>query len=170
MKVLHDWDRLWIDGGWARGRGISLLCYYLSRKFKFLSWIKYFRENAELLEAEKLAYMVTLIKLNKLSGVTTIFGIRDIIRTRHGKGIDELAIKYELDIRRHIHIGEPPDPDRERLWDPPLPQPRTIWHFDTRWIKGDNLVLGPGELPVWHVDFPYNLNHYIDYLYEECVK
>lgn len=170
MMVLHDWDRLWIGGGWARSRGLSLLCYYLSRKFRPLSRIKYFRENADRIEAEQLTYMETLIKLNKLSGINPIFGIRDLIRTRYGDEIDELAMRYDLDIRRHIHIGEYPDPDRERLWDPPLPQPRTNWHFDTRWIRGEKLVLEPGELPVWHVDMPYNLAHYIDYLYEECVE
>lgn len=168
MKVLHDWDRLWVDGGWARKRGLSLLFYYLSRKFPVLLKIKHFRENSEVIESEQMNYMETLVKLDKLSGVTPIFGIRDIIRIKYGNGIDELAIKYDLDVRRHIHRGEPPDPARERLWDPPLSQTRATWHFDTKWIRGDNLVLKPGELPVWHVDMPHNLAHYIDYLYKEC--
>ena len=169
MKVLHDWDRLWIDGGWAKKRGFSLLCYYLSRKFPVLSRIKYFRENGEAIESEQMTYMETLIKLDKLSGVTPIFGIRDIIRTRHGNEIDELAIKYDLDMRRHIHRGEAPDPARQRLWDPPLSQTRATWHFDTKWIRGERQDLAPGELPAWHVDAPHNLAHYINYLYEECL-
>lgn len=169
MKVLHDWDRLWIDGGWARKRGLSLLCYYLSRKFPVLLRIKYFRENGEVIESEQLAYMETLIKLNKLSGVTPIFGIRPIIKTRYGKEIDELAIRHDLDMRCHIHLGEPPDPDRERLWSPPLSQTKATWHFDTKWVRGERVALAPGELPLFHVDTPHYLAHYIDYLYMRSV-
>jgi len=166
MKVLHDWDRLWIDGGWALKRSISLFCYLLSKKIPILRKIKYFHENTEKIQAEQLAYMETLIKLNKLSGVSPIFGIRDVIREKYGKEIDELALKYKVDVRRHIHIGEIPDPNRTRLWEPPLNQSKESWHFDTKWANGEEVILKPNELPVFHVDRPYHLSHYISYLFE----
>ena len=166
MKVLHDWDRLQIDGGWALKRSISLFCYLLSRKLPLLNRLKYFHKNTEKIGYEQLNYMETLIKLDKISGVTPIFGIRDIIRGKHGEKIDELTLKYGVDVRRHIHIGEPPDPDRTRLWDPPLNQSKENWCFDTKWSQGEEPHLAPDELPVFHVDRPYHLPHYISYLFE----
>lgn len=170
MKVLHDWDRLWIDGGWALKRSISLFCYLLSKKFPILRKIKYFHENTERIQAEQLAYMETLIQLGKLSGVSPIFGIRDPIRKKYGKEIDELASKYGVDVRRHIHIGEPPDPDRIRLWEPSLTQTRESWSLDTKWVRGEEVILKPSELPIFHVDRPYYLTHYIDYLYKMMAR
>jgi len=166
MRVLHDWDQLIIDGGWARKRGISLFSYWLSRKFTFLSRIKYFMENARHIEAEQLAYMETLIKLDEVCGVTPIFGIREVIRERYGKELDVLAIKYNVDVRHHIHIGDNQDPERRRLWEPSLTQSRDTWHFDTKWARGERVALGPGELPIFHVDAPHYLAYYIDYLHE----
>jgi hypothetical protein len=166
MKVLHDWDRLWIDGGWALKRSISLFCYLLSRKLPILRRIKYFHENTERIQAEQLAYMETLIKLNKLSGVSSIFGIRDAIREKYGEEIDKLALQYGVDVRRHIHIGEFPDPDRIRLYEPPLNQSKDSWHFDTKWARGEEVSLKSGELPIFHVDRPHHLAHYINYLFE----
>lgn len=166
MKVLHDWDRTVIDGGWVKNRCLSLFLYGLCTKFKFLRNIKYLQENAEKVEAEQIEYMLTLIKLNQLCGVNPIFGIRDEIRERYDKEINELAEKYDLDVRRHIHIGEEPDPDRKRTWDPPLTQSKDTWNFGTNWVKGNKVSLKPNELAIFHVDRPHYLKHYIDYLYE----
>jgi len=170
MKVLHDWDRLVIDGGWVKRRFISLLFYGLCAKFKFLRKIKYLQENAEKLEAEQIEYMLTLIKLNQLCGVKPIFGIRDEIRERYDKEINELAEKHDLDVRRHIHIGKDTDPDRKRTWNPPLTQSRDTWHFGTSWVNGNPVPLKPNELPIFHVDRPQYLKHYIDYLYEILIE
>ena len=171
MKVLHDWDRLEIEGRWARSRGISLLLYCLSRKFNFLNRVKYVRENAAKIEGEKLAYMATLIKLNKICGVRQIFGIRDIVKNKYREEINALNLKYGLDIRRHIHIGENSDPSRIRIWVPPLyGQTRESWHFDTKFARDETVVLGFNELPIFHLDRPYHLSLYIDYLFEEMKK
>ncbi len=167
MKVLHDWDRLELEGGWAKRRSISLFLYCLVRKFNFLKYIKYFRENAEQIEAEQLAYMETLIKLNRLCKVNMIFGIRDEVHDTHAEGIDKLTLKHKLDVRRHIHIGENDDPYRVRSWIPPLPE-QTInsWHFDTKYAVGKKEKLKKNERPIFHVDRPFHLALYIDYLYE----
>lgn len=170
MKVLHDWDRIWIDGGWALKRSVSLFCYLLSKKIPVLRRIKYFRENTERVQDEQLAYMETLIKLSQLAGVSPIFGIRDVIREKYGDEIDGLASKYGVDVRRHIHVGELPDPDRIRLWEPPLAQSRESWSFDTKYARGEKVILKPGELPIFHVDRPYHLAHYIDFLHEEMSR
>ena len=129
------------------------------------------RENAAKIEGEKLAYMRTLIKLNKLCGVDQIFGIRDIVDDRHKQEINALSFYYAIDVRRHIHIGENSDPDRIRTWWPPLlcQTPKT-WHFDTKYSKGEKVVLGYNERPIFHVDRPFHLALYIDYLFEEITK
>ena len=167
MKVLHDWDRLELEGGWAKRRSISLFLYCLVRNFNFLKFIKYFRENAERIEAEQLAYMETLIKLNELCKVNMIFGIRDQVHDVHGEEIDRLAKIYRLDVRRHIHIGKNHEEDRIRSWLPPLPdQTKNSWHFDTKLAKGEKIKLKKNERPIFHVDRPFHLALYIDHLHE----
>ncbi|MBA7491319.1 hypothetical protein ES702_01864 [subsurface metagenome] len=166
MKVLHDWDTLKIEGGWARSRGVSLLCYWFARRFTFLQKIRWLRRNFESVRAEQLRYMETLIKLNRIVGVHGIYGIRDQIKELHGKEIEELKAKYGAEIRRHVHIGKNSDPKRTRTWDPPLTQSPESWHFDLNWAKGKNVKLKPGELAIFHVDRPHYLRHYIDYLFE----
>lgn len=167
MNVLHDWDRTVIDGGWAKRRSFSLFLYCLVRKFNFLRHIKYFRENAEKIEAEQMAYMETLIKLNKICNVNMIFGIRDAVHDRYAGEIDKLALAYKLDVRRHLHIGEDNDPNRVRSWIPPLPeQTKSSWHFDIKFAKNEKVKLAKNERPIFHIDRPRHLALYIDYLYE----
>ncbi|MBA7491581.1 hypothetical protein ES702_02129 [subsurface metagenome] len=171
MKVLHDWDRLEVSGRWARSRGISLLLYALGRKFNFLKRIKFIRENTKAVETEKLAYMETVIKLNTICGVQQIYGIRDLIREKYDKEINALTSKYGIDVRRHIHIGKNSDPKRIRIWIPSLyGQTRESWHFDTKYARGEKVVLGFNERPIFHLDYPYRLALYIDYIFEEMIK
>ncbi len=166
MKILHNWDSLTIEGGWVRRRCISLLCYWFTRRFTFLQKIGWLRRNFENVRGEQLRYMETLIKLNRIVGVHGIFGIRDQIKKLHGKEIEELQAKYEIEIRRHVHIGGITDPERIRKWEPPLTQSPETWHFDVDWAKGKKVVLKTGELAIFHVDRPHYLHHYIDYLFE----
>ena len=170
MKVLHDWDEISIRVDWSRRRGISLLLYCLANKFPFLKGYKFIMKNTLKIEKEKIQHMETLIKLDLIAGVTPIFGIRDEVRARHRERIDKLEKIYQVDIRRHIHIGEPPDPNRKRLWEPPLKQPPKNRHFDTHFKEGKLIDLSPGELPVFHVDYPYDLKHYIDFIYEKMIE
>ena len=172
MRVLHDWDRLWRSGSWTFRRGKSFVLYALARKFKILNRSGYIRRNNQRIEREKLDYMETLIKLDLIAGISPVFGIRDEIRARYWPEIEELREKYGIDIRRHIHIGEDfKDPNRDRLWDPPLEnQTPASWHFDSKFIKGERVELAEGELPIWHVDRPNLLGRYIDFLFEELIK
>lgn len=167
MSVLHDWDRTIIEGGWAKRRSFSLFLYCLVRKFNILRHIKYFRENAEKIEAEQLAYMETLIKLNRICQVDMIFGIRDVVHEKYAWELDKLILAYDLDVRRHIHKGENDDPNRVRSWIPPLPkQTKNSWHFDTKFAKGERVKLKKDERPIFHIDRPFHLALYIDFLYE----
>jgi len=173
LKVLHDWDRNTRSGSYTLWRGINLILYGITKKFPFLNRIKYVRKKNDEIEGEMLRYMETLIKLNRIAGITPIFGIRDEVREKYGERIDELGELYRVDIRRHIHIGEDPDPDRKRVWEPPLEDQDIInarmdsWHFDSHFVKGQRVELVPGELPIWHIDRPNWLPDYIDFIFEE---
>ena len=109
--------------------------------------------------------METLILLDRLVGVTPIFGIRNPVLTRYLNELTEIRLKYGVDMRHHYHIGSPPDPNRIRGWIPPLDQSIKSWTFEKDFIAGRG-ELGPGDLPIFHVDNPENIRHYIRYLYE----
>jgi len=128
-------------------------------------------KNTLKIDKEKIHYMETLIKLDMIAGITPIFGIRDEVRARHRERIEELEKIYKVDIRRHIHIGDNDDPDRKRLWEPPLKnQTLNSWHFELEYMRGNKRELQFGELPIFHVDRPNLIWVYIDYLFGELVK
>lgn len=171
MKVLHDWDRVKRSGSWALRRGISLVVYAMAQKLPFLNGYHAIMMNTLKINKEQIEYMETLIKLDMIAGVIPIFGIRDIIRERHGERIDELQRIYGVDVRRHIHIGPNKDPDRKRLWEPPLDkQTPNSWHFEVNYMRGEKKELQPGELPIFHIDRPNLISVYIDFLFEEMIK
>ena len=165
MKVLHDWDSSTISGRKAMHRGISLVAYAISKVFPWLNLIRRIERNNKGLELERIFYMKTLIKLDLLLGIDPIFGIRDEVSSIYIEEILDLKEKFGLDIRKHFHIGSPPDPDRIRGWDPPLSQSMKSWTFEKDYIEGRG-ELEPGDLPIFHVDNPENLRYYIDYLFE----
>lgn len=167
MKVLHDWDEIPPRVDWARRRGISLLLYSLANKFPMLKRIKRVAENTRKIEDEKLAYMETLIRLDHIAGITPIFGIRSNVMKRYGREIGTLKEVYGIDVRAHLHIRERPDPDRKRIWIPPLCQSQSSWSFDYNFVRGIRVKLADGELPIFHVDHPEYLAGYVDYIFEE---
>ena len=171
MNVLHDWDRVNRSGSWALRRGISLVVYAIAQKLPFLKGCHAIMMNTLKIDKEQIEYMETLIKLDMITGVIPIFGIRDEIRERHGERIDKLKEIYGVDIRRHIHIGKNKDPDRKRLWEPPLnKQTPNSWHFEVNYMRGKKVELQPGELPIFHVDRANLISVYIDFLFEEMIK
>lgn len=164
MRVLHDWDRVHRSG--LRNRGLSLLCYCLSKKYPVFKRIKRVQENHDQVEHEQLQYAETLVKLNLLLGVDQVFGVRLPVMDHFP--IVELLEGYGVDWRTHVHLGEYPCPDRERMWFPHLEVPRSSWSFDVDWIKDVTVKLGKGPA-IWHVDRPENLRYYIDWLYKMTI-
>lgn len=154
MKILHDYDSGGLSGSWALRRGISLIVYAIKRGLG-LAPRGY--------ETDR--YMETLIKLDKLCGVESIIGIRDTV-SRVEPGLFAVAEGYGADVRNHIHIGANDDPNKRRLWEPPLEGMGIhAYHYEDAWITGDPVKLGSAELPVWHVDYPYRFGDYVDFLY-----
>ena len=165
MKVLHDWDEIPLRVDWARKRGISLLAYCLANKFPILKKIQVVSENSKRIELEKLEYMETLAKLDYIAEIKPIYGIRPNVRKRYHDDIELFRSDYDLDVRIHTHVGDPPNKNRLRFWFPPLSK-NVSRHFDTEYIAGKRGVAGESEFPVFHVDYPYQLKNYIDYIYE----
>lgn len=166
VSVIHDWDSSTISGRKAIRRGISLVLYAISKVFPILNRIRRIERNNDALELERVDYMETLIKLDLLLGIDSIFGIRPGVMRRCGEEIKDLKELYGVDVRTHLHIGSPPDPGRKRLWIPSLSQSMKSWTFEKDYIEGRG-ELEPGDLPIFHVDNPENLRYYIDYLYDE---
>jgi len=155
--MLIDWDQPNLSGSYAIKRGIKLIAYGICKKFglkpKFVEEI--YKETDE--------YAITLSRLNELLGIYTIYGIRDNVKYEKNPTIEQL---WKNDVRRHIHIGENNDPDRQRLWEPALNQSKDTWYYDEDYYNGHEVTLKEGELPVFHVDRPFRLQTYIKYLYE----
>jgi len=166
IKILHDYDEPFLSGKYAISRGLKLIiygiCRYLGIRPKLVESIyNETRENAD-----------TIIKLDKLVGVTPIMGIRDVVQQYYPNLMTELK-RYGVDVRTHIHIGEAPNPQRIRTWEPIEGLEKitsNVWHYDKDHVLGKRPLLNRGEIPVWHVDRPNWLNHYVDFLYEVLVE
>ena len=158
MKILFDWDDP--DLNWVNSlkRGIELIVYGLCKpfgiRFKFIEEIY--------TETDK--YVMTITKLNRLLGIDTIYGIRDCVSENKPHSVIFLKNSGQ-DVRRHIHIGKK-GLDRQRLWEPSLTQSINTWHFAEDYHNGIKIKLKKGELPIFHIDRPYRLSTYIDFLYE----
>ena len=83
------------------------------------------------------------LKLDKLVGVTPIIGIRNSVKEQYPDIMKDIS-KYEVDVRNHIHIGEPPDPDRIRTYEPLTGLEHitsNVWHYDTDYVLGNKPLL-----------------------------
>ena len=166
LTVLHDWDRSGVYGRRALlQKMVSSFCILVASYVPVLLRLKFFHEPYEAYRAEKRRHLDTLLKLDTLTGVTPIFGIRDVVISEY----PELANYPHL--RIHRHIGEPPDQNRVRTWEPPLNQPPYSWHYDTDYVNGKKVLLKNHDIfPVWHVDHVHYLSDYIGFLYKVLVE
>lgn len=158
VKVLFDWDNPDLDYVYALKRGIKLIVFSVCRplgiRFKYI----------EEIYTETDRHAKTIAKLNEMLGVETVFGIRDIVSDAKPNVVKYLKDSGQ-DVRRHVHIGFR-GPDRKRLWFPPLIQSMDTWHYEIQYFNGIRVKLKEGELPIWHIDRPYRLATYIDFIYE----
>ena len=166
LTVLHDWDSPGVYGRRAvLQKMVSSFCVLAASYFPLLLRLKFFREPYEAYRAEKRRYLDTLLKLDTLTGVTPIFGIRDTVLTEYPE-----LVNYPH-LRVHRHIGEPPDPNRTRTWEPPLNQPQYSWRYDSAYVEGHRVLLRSRDTyPIWHVDHPHYLPNYIDFLYAVLIE
>jgi hypothetical protein len=88
MKVLHDWDDPYLNWKWAALIGLRYLFYaffsFFGIRMNFLNDI-----NNELRN-----YSETLIQLDRLCGIKSIFGIREKIIKEYPDIIEKLS-SYE---------------------------------------------------------------------------
>ena len=165
LTVLHDWDRPGVYGRRAvLQKMVSSFCILIASYLPILLRLKFFSEPYEAYRSEKRRYLDTLLKLDTLAGVLPIFGIRDTVLSEYP---DLLNYPY---LRVHRHIGEPPDPNRTRTWEPPLNQPQYTWRYDSDYVEGKPVILKHGTYPIWHVDHVHYLADYIGFLYSVIIK
>jgi hypothetical protein len=158
LRVLFDWDNPDLEPLYAVRRGVKLVVYGLC---KLLGLRPGYVEEVY---TETDRYAETIAKLNRMLGVETVFGVKDNVSEAKPSSLEYLRSSGH-DVRRHIHIGKHGS-GRRRLWEPPLTQSMATWHFDEDYYQGVRVELKEGELPIWHVDRPYRLATYIDFLYE----
>jgi len=159
-KVLFDWDQPYVSGSGAIKKGIKLIIYGVAKVLNLPGFMpkEIVRESDD--------YAEIILKINDMYGVETVIGITDSVKEARMDTVTKM-IAAGYDVRRHIHIGEPPDPNRQRLWEPPLHQLPHTWHYDEDYRKGKHIKLEPGELPIWHFDRPHGIKDYINFLYNE---
>lgn len=151
LRIVHDWDLPYLNGRWALKRGLKLILYAFSKKLPLLK--RFVKDIYD----ETHRYCITLNKLDELLGITPHWGIRREVYSV----FPSLKKKLKGEIHLHIHNN-----DGTVSWHPPLnpPFPMT-WdarHFDQYYQEG---VRYEYDWYVWHVDYPYILPKYIDFLY-----
>ncbi len=165
MKILHDWDDPYLNWKWAALIGFKYLIYAFFSLFgvrpRFTKDVKNELRN----------YAETLVKIDILCNVSPIFGIRDVVKKEYPEIHDILSSYDNVEVRKHVHIIENyKDPNRKRIWDPPLKQSKNTWHYDKQYVNNKKVLLNKDEIPVWHVDRSYFLKEYIDFLYNVKIK
>jgi len=166
LTVLHDWDEYKPLCKRRLYRNITynlrvLACIYFPWFLRFSLFNRSYSDYVK----KRRRYFDVLSKLDALAGVKAIFGVRDCVLEKY----PELLSHPE--VRRHIHIGEPPDPNRKRLWIPPLNQPSYTWRYDSKCAKKKVPLLESHDTyPIWHVDNPHLLFDYIEFLYGVIIE
>lgn len=160
MKVLHDYDRSKYSWRWMLYYSVKLFIYAVFTLFRLrppriCSDITHIRYR----------YALTLAKLDRLCGIEPVFGVRDCVVEDY-PGLVPRLHSLDADVHRHIHIGGNDDPNRRRLWNPPIPNTEKTWHYGLDYKRGTLPLLDKGELPIWHCDWPHRWMDYIDYLYD----
>jgi len=165
IHVLHDFDSPYLSGRYALKRGIQLVLYALSKKLKLLRRLSIVREVYE----ETRAYAETLAKLDRVAGVQAVFGLNRKVASVYPEFAEELE-KYGAVTIEHWH--ELSGGISVSKWEPPIKQRRETWHYDQEFVaKGEDVLkLEPGEMPIFHVDYPYLLRYYVDWLYFALVE
>lgn len=160
IKVLHDFDSPFLSGRYALKRGVQLVLYAISKKIKFLRRFEVVKEVYN----ETKIYAQTLAKLDKISNVQSFFGIHNNVHNIFPE-FHRVLKQYDVNIIEHWH--ELSKSGSISKWNPPLSQRKETWHYDLNYKnKGKEVVkLEKDEMPIFHVDYPYLLEHYIDWLY-----
>jgi hypothetical protein len=110
-------------------------------------------------------YLQTLIRLFQIGGVIPIVGLNDEVEAVK-PGLREKLEVQGIEVHRHSHIGENSDPNRRRIWNPPLHQSQATWHYDQDYAMGRKPKIEAEDYPVFHADYPYLLSDAIRFIHE----
>jgi hypothetical protein len=165
INILHDFDSPYLSGKYALRRGVQLVLYALSKKIRFFRKLTIVKEVYN----ETWSYAITLAKLSKIAGIQAIFGINRNLNLINPEISSELE-KYGAKVIEHWH--DILDGVSVSKWNPPITQRKKTWHYDIEFVcKGKKIFkLKPGEMAIFHVDYPYLLSHYINWLYYTLIE
>ena len=111
---------------------------------------------------EKYAFALALAEIDKLYGVNAIFGLTEEAREVFPE-LPQLLKEMGFEVRHHYHI------EKKTLgrgaWDPPLEMKPENMIYDRLYSLANRRDMPKlGEAVVWHVDHPYNLPKYLEFL------
>nr|MDO8134654.1 hypothetical protein [Candidatus Njordarchaeum guaymaensis] len=111
---------------------------------------------------EKYAFALALAKIDKLHGVNAVFGLTEEVRQVFPE-LQQLLKGMGFEVRHHYHIAK--KTLGKGAWDPPLEMKPENMIYDRLYsLANREQMPKSGEAVVWHVDHPYNLSKYLEFL------
>ena len=158
VRIVHDWDFPLYRRKTCIKRAFWLAFYAL------FGWSRWARKRIpKWLLYEKYSQAIALAELDKLLGVSSVFGITEDVKEVF-PDIEDRLRSMGFEVRYHYHVKQK-GVGRGR-WKPPLDVKPLNMIYDRRYVlKGVRRLPRKGELVVWHVDhMSYNLPFYLEFL------
>jgi len=116
---------------------------------------------------EKYSHMLALIELDKIFDIKSIWGITKEVSETFPDVVDKI-IQNQFEVRSHFHVKK--KELGKGKWVPPLEVNPENMIYDRKYVLNKKKILPKnGEIVVWHVDHPYNLPYYIEFV-QRCKK
>jgi len=111
---------------------------------------------------EKYVYALALARIDKLCGAKAIFGLTREVQELF-PDLREKLEKMGFEVRDHYHVKE--KILGRGVWVPPLQmKPENMIYDRLYTLKGRCALPAPDEAVAWHVDHPFNLDRYLEFL------
>ena len=114
------------------------------------------------LAREKYAFALALAKIDRLYGVKSIFGLTKEVQEAFPE-LAQMLTEMGFEVRCHYHVAK--TTLGKGAWEPSLQMKPENMIYDRLYSLANRDVMPDrGEAVVWHVDHPYNLHKYLEFL------
>jgi len=160
ILIVHDWDFPLYKRRTCLKRAFWLIVYALFGRSKRVR-----EKMPKWMLEEKHGYALALIKIDRYFGVNSIFGLTKEVK-EHFPLVESEISTLGFEVRDHYHVRQR-EVGRGR-WRPPIEMSGENMVYDRLYsLQGKRELPREGESVVWHVDHPFNLQYYIEFL-ERC--
>jgi len=162
VQIIHDWDFPLMKKKSCFKTAMWLLGFTIFGKFK---WFR--KKMPQSLLEEKVSCMRMYMLLDKMFGVKSIWGVTQEVLEVFPFVLNELqSAGYE--VRFHYH--DKTVTSGKGRWVPPMQVSPKNMVYDRKYtLHGKRELPNKDEAVVWHIDHPYNLPWYVEFL-ERCKK